>query len=137
MLPPRPQIVRIPTRHFKLKQHQESAHSQNRLPRCEQIYPIRKRLGTVEYYRVSLRLPSRLHTSISFAPCSSKGPGVKDAVGSVGAETTINTSDLAGILMIAVQALESRTAALADLTTENADLKERVEELERTIKKRT
>ena len=58
-------------------------------------------------------------------------------MGSVGAETTINTSDLAGILMIAVQALESRTAALADLTTENADLKERVEELERTIKKRT
>ena len=35
-----------------------------------------------------------------------------DAVGQIGTETTINSGDLAGILMIAVQALEKRTAEL-------------------------
>ena len=48
----------------------------------------------------------------------------KDAVGTIGTSTTINSNDLAGILMIAVQALEKRTR-------ENAELKVRVEELER------
>src|SRR5262249_54086004 len=33
-----------------------------------------------------------------------------DGVGQIGTETTINSGDLAGILMIAVQALEKRTA---------------------------
>jgi hypothetical protein len=35
-----------------------------------------------------------------------------DGVGQIGSETTINSGDLAGILMIAVQALEKRTAEL-------------------------
>jgi hypothetical protein len=35
-----------------------------------------------------------------------------DDVGQIGTETTINAGDLAGILMIAVQALEKRTAEL-------------------------
>lgn len=50
-----------------------------------------------------------------------------DGVGTIGSPTTINSSDLAGILMIAVQALEVRTA-------ETAELKARVQELERVIK---
>ncbi len=52
----------------------------------------------------------------------------QDGVGTIGTETTINTGDLAGILMIAVQALERRTA-------ENLELKERLEELERAVQK--
>src|SRR5262249_914032 len=35
-----------------------------------------------------------------------------DGVGQIGSETTINSGDIAGILMIAVQALEKRTAEL-------------------------
>jgi hypothetical protein len=35
-----------------------------------------------------------------------------DDVGQIGSETTINAGDMAGILMIAVQALEKRTAEL-------------------------
>ena len=35
-----------------------------------------------------------------------------DGLGQIGSETTINSGDLAGILMIAVQALEKRTAEL-------------------------
>ena len=35
-----------------------------------------------------------------------------DGVGQIGTETTINSGDMAGILMIAVQALEKRTAEL-------------------------
>ncbi len=49
----------------------------------------------------------------------------KDGVGTIGTPTTINTSDLTGILMIAVQRLEER----------NVELKARFEELERAIKK--
>ena len=47
----------------------------------------------------------------------------EDGVGTVGTMTTINTSDLAGALMIAVQTLERRTATLEDLAAENAELK--------------
>ncbi len=36
----------------------------------------------------------------------------QDGVGQIGTETTINFGDLAGILMVAVQALEKRTAEL-------------------------
>jgi hypothetical protein len=50
-----------------------------------------------------------------------------DGVGVVGTPTTINSGDLEGILMIAVQALEKRTA-------ENAELKARIETLERVVK---
>ena len=49
----------------------------------------------------------------------------KDGGGTIGTPTTINTSDLTGILMIAVQRLEER----------NVELKARFEELERAIKK--
>ncbi len=50
----------------------------------------------------------------------------KDDVGTIGTPTTINTSDLAGILMIAVQRLEER----------NVELRARVEQLERATKKK-
>jgi hypothetical protein len=36
----------------------------------------------------------------------------QDGVGQIGTETTINSGDLAGVLMIAVQALEKRTAEI-------------------------
>ena len=36
----------------------------------------------------------------------------QDGVGQIGTETTINSGDLAGILMVAVQVLEKRTAEL-------------------------
>ena len=52
-----------------------------------------------------------------------------DGVGTVGTETTISSSDLSGILMLAVQALEKRTT---DLQAENAELKARLEGSERT-----
>src|SRR5262249_27118753 len=49
-----------------------------------------------------------------------------DAVGTIGTPTTINSGDLEGILMIAVQALEKRT-------TENAELKARIDALENIV----
>ena len=48
----------------------------------------------------------------------------QDGVGSIGSETAINSSDLSGVLMLAVQALEKRTAGLEN---ENAELKARLE----------
>jgi hypothetical protein len=51
----------------------------------------------------------------------------QDAVGTIGTPTTINSGDLEGILMVAVQALEKRTA-------ENADLRARIEALEKLVK---
>jgi regulator of replication initiation timing len=58
-------------------------------------------------------------------------------VGTVGTETTINSSDMAGILMIAVQALEKRSTEQREentrLQAENTDLKARLERLERMI----
>jgi endosialidase-like protein len=53
----------------------------------------------------------------------------RDEVGQIGTETTINSGDLAGILMVAVQALEKRTA-------EVAELKARIYALEEMIKAR-
>ena len=53
-----------------------------------------------------------------------------DGFGTIGTETTINSGDMAGILMIAIQALEKRTA-------ENAELKARIEALERRTKNRS
>ena len=50
----------------------------------------------------------------------------KDGVGTIGTPTTINSGDMAGILMIAAQALEKQ----------NRDLKARVDELERLVKDR-
>ena len=46
-----------------------------------------------------------------------------DGVGQIGSETTINSGDLAGILMIAVQALEKRTAELKQKEAQIAELK--------------
>jgi hypothetical protein len=45
-------------------------------------------------------------------------------------ETTINSGDLAGILMTAVQALEKRTAELKQKEAQMAVLASKVEELE-------
>ena len=53
-----------------------------------------------------------------------------DGIGTVGTPTTINSGDMAGILMIAVQAQEKRTA---ELQRENAELKARLETLEKWV----
>jgi hypothetical protein len=52
-----------------------------------------------------------------------------DGVGQVGTETTINSGDMAGILMIAVQTLEKRTAELKQKEAQIAVLESKVEEL--------
>jgi hypothetical protein len=52
-----------------------------------------------------------------------------DGVGQIGSETTINSGDLAGILMIAVQALEKRTAELKQKEAQIVVLESKVEEL--------
>lgn len=61
----------------------------------------------------------------------------RDGVGTIGTPTTITSTDMDGILMIAAQALEKRTADLEQekerLKSENADLKARLERLERAI----
>jgi len=53
-----------------------------------------------------------------------------DGLGQIGSETTINSGDLAGILMIAVQALEKRTAELKQKEARIAVLESRLEALE-------
>jgi hypothetical protein len=53
-----------------------------------------------------------------------------DGVGQIGTETTINSGDMAGILMIAVQALEKRTAELKEKEAQIAELAARLEALE-------
>ena len=53
-----------------------------------------------------------------------------DGVGQIGTETTINSGDLAGILMIAVQALEKRTVELKQKEAQIAVLASRLEALE-------
>jgi hypothetical protein len=52
-----------------------------------------------------------------------------DRVGKIGTETTINSGDMAGILMIAVQALEKRTAELKQKDAQIAVLQSEIEEL--------
>ena len=56
-----------------------------------------------------------------------------DGVGTIGTPTTINSGDMAGILMIAVQALEKQNR---EMKAEIADLKARLERLERLIQER-
>ena len=56
-------------------------------------------------------------------------PSATTAVGQIGTETTINSGDMAGILMIAVQALEKRTAELKQKEAQIAVLESKVEEL--------
>jgi hypothetical protein len=62
----------------------------------------------------------------------------RDEIGTIGTPTTINSGDLAGILMIAVQALEKRLTEQGDdveaLTRENASLKARLETLENGLR---
>jgi trimeric autotransporter adhesin len=53
-----------------------------------------------------------------------------DEVGQIGSETTINSGDMAGILMIAVQALEKRNVELKGMEAQMAVLASKVEELE-------
>jgi Chaperone of endosialidase len=53
-----------------------------------------------------------------------------DGVGQIGSETTINSGDMAGILMIAVQALEQRTRELRRKEARIAVLESRLEALE-------
>ncbi|MBI2985829.1 MAG: tail fiber domain-containing protein [Deltaproteobacteria bacterium] len=53
-----------------------------------------------------------------------------DGVGTVGTPTTINSGDMAGILMIAVQALEKQNR---EVKAENSDLKARLERLEKLM----
>jgi hypothetical protein len=53
-----------------------------------------------------------------------------DGVGQIGSETTINSGDMAGILMIAVQALEKRTVELKQKEARIADLESRLDALE-------
>jgi hypothetical protein len=53
-----------------------------------------------------------------------------DGLGQIGSETTINSGDMAGILMIAVQALEKRTAELKQKEARIAVLESRLEALE-------
>jgi trimeric autotransporter adhesin len=52
-----------------------------------------------------------------------------DGVGQVGSERTINSGDMAGILMIAVQALEKRTAELKQKEAQIAVLESEVKDL--------
>ena len=52
-----------------------------------------------------------------------------DGVGQIGTETTINSGDIARIPMIAVQALEKRTAELKQKEAQMAVLASKVEEL--------
>ena len=53
-----------------------------------------------------------------------------DGVGQIGSETTINSGDIAGVLMIAVQALEKRTAELKQKEGQIAALAAQLEALE-------
>jgi trimeric autotransporter adhesin len=52
-----------------------------------------------------------------------------DGIGQIGSETTINSGDMAGILMIAVQALEKRTAELKQKEAQLAVLQSEVKDL--------
>ena len=60
-----------------------------------------------------------------------------DAMGTIGTPTTINSGDMQGILMIAVQALDERAAeqreTITRLQAANADLKARLEGLETRV----
>ena len=61
-----------------------------------------------------------------------------DGLGTIGTPTTITSGDVEGVLMIAVQALEQRTAEQSEeidaLRSDNTTLKARIEDLERLVK---
>lgn len=56
-----------------------------------------------------------------------------DGLGQSGDSVSINSGDQAGILMIAVQALEKRTSEIAQVKAENTELKARLVKLEATV----
>src|SRR5262249_6137213 len=60
-----------------------------------------------------------------------------DGIGTIGTPTTITSTDIDGILMVAAQALEKRTVEQAKridaLIGENTELKARLEALERRV----
>ncbi len=60
-----------------------------------------------------------------------------DGIGTIGTPTTITSTDMDGVLMIGVQALERRTAkqtkAMDALRAENTELKARLEALEQVL----
>ena len=49
-----------------------------------------------------------------------------DAVGKIGSDTLINSADMAGVMMISIQALEKRTAEIKQLQKENMALQQQV-----------
>jgi hypothetical protein len=55
-----------------------------------------------------------------------------DGIGKIGNPTTITSTDLDGVLLLAVQALDKRMSELTVLKAENADLRVRLEKLEAT-----
>jgi hypothetical protein len=56
-----------------------------------------------------------------------------DEVGTIGTPTTVNSGDMAGILMIAVQALEKRTAEMEVIKSQNEDLHAQIAELHHLV----
>jgi len=60
-----------------------------------------------------------------------------DGVGTIGTPTTINSGDMAGIMMVAAQALEKRSAEqkeeIGALRTENQELRVRLKALEQRL----
>ena len=53
----------------------------------------------------------------------------KDDIGAIGTDTTINSGDMDGILMTAIQALEERTADLEALSAKNEEQQREIEQL--------
>ena len=71
-----------------------------------------------------------LDVMLLVSSCSSQFViGVVYLIGQIGTETTINSADLAGILMVAVQALEKGTAELKQKEAQIAVLASKVEDL--------
>ena len=56
-----------------------------------------------------------------------------DGIGQIGSETTINSGDIAGVLIIAVQALERRTQELKQRETEIAALEHEIKGLKQGL----
>ena len=52
----------------------------------------------------------------------------------MGTDTTINSGDMAGIMMIAIQALEQRTAQVAGLEQQVAEQRARMQAMEERLK---
>jgi hypothetical protein len=58
-----------------------------------------------------------------------------DGVGTCGDSTTINSGDMAGILMIAVQALEKRTREVEVIKSENKELRSELDQIKTLVNK--